>query len=103
VNADLRGASFKKAKLQDADFSGSQFGDSASATGIAKTAQPGTDFRGAELTGCRGLTREQLALIDESTKFPEYLVEKPAAPAPQAAAPDREDVAEVINPLRVRR
>jgi uncharacterized protein YjbI with pentapeptide repeats len=135
AGADLRGASFKKARLHDADFTGAQFGDGANALKITKTPQPGTDLRGANLTGAKGLTREQLALalVDEATKLPEYLVESradaepaptaatleapvphdaavmeevaasDAAPQPPAAPAEREDVAEAINPLRARR
>ena len=136
AGADLRGASFKKAKLQGADFTGAQFGDGVSAMGISGAIlKPGTDLRGADLTGCKGLTREQLALAltDETTKLPAYPAENPssAEPAPitamtepvfdptaaaleklaESAPPivpehapaDREDVAEVVNPLRIKR
>lgn len=61
TEADFSGTDFKNANFTDADF--------------ARATLDGTILVGADLTGARNLTVEQLsrAVLDETTRLPDYI------------------------------
>lgn len=74
---DLSGANLEGANLSRADCKNVNF----RAVNFKDTNLEGTNLIGADLTDARNLTREQLAMaiIDETTILPSYLVTSPAA------------------------
>ena len=88
ARVDLRGSSLKGASLKNTDLTGAKLGQYLFDTKPPTFGGPKTNLCGADLTGCIGLTKEQLALaeVDATTKLPEYLVEKPPKPESPAIA-----------------
>lgn len=76
VGLDLRGASFSFMNLQGANLKEARLeGASFNFANLEKAHLEGAKLMGADLTGAKGLTKEQIvsAIIDEKTQLPYYL------------------------------
>ena len=81
----LRRLDFTGANLSDANLRGADAKNAIFARVNFRNADlAGADLRGADLTGAKNLTVEQLqaAIVDETTKLPDYIDRSRLTPAP---------------------